>query len=78
MRQHKVFNIKSYFRLKSFEKNLIGKTYVTYDNMNKSNKAILRDLIAATGLVILLKNGFKSSIWQPVWPWNLMNDLEKQ
>ena len=25
-----------------------------------------------------LKLGFKSSIFQPVWPWNLMDDLEKQ
>ena len=41
------------------------------------NKENLRDLIAATGLVILLKDGFKSSIFQPVWPWNLMDDLKK-
>ena len=42
------------------------------------NKANLRDLIAATGLVFLLKIAFKSSIFQPVWPENLMDDLEKQ
>ena len=43
------------------------------------NKANLRDLIAATGLVILLKlDSDKSSIFQLVWPWNLMDDLEKQ
>ena len=39
------------------------------------NKANLRDLIAATGLVILLK--LDSKIFQPVWPWNLMDDPEK-
>ena len=26
----------------------------------------------------LTQIGFKSSIFQPVWPWNLMDDLEKQ
>ena len=26
----------------------------------------------------LTQIGLKSSINQPVWPWNLMNDLEKQ
>ena len=26
----------------------------------------------------LTQIGFKSSIFQPVWPWNLMNDLKKQ
>ena len=41
-------------------------------------KANLRDLIAATGQVILLKIGFKSSIFRPMWPWNLMDDPEKQ
>ena len=25
----------------------------------------------------LTKIGFKSSIFQPVWPWHLMDDLEK-
>ena len=25
----------------------------------------------------LIEIGFKSSIFQPVWPWNLMDDLEK-
>ena len=38
----------------------------------------LRDLIAAIGLVILFKFGLKSSICRPMWPWNLMDDLEKQ
>ena len=37
----------------------------------------MRELIAATGLVILLKIGPKSSIFRPVWPWNLMDDIEK-
>ena len=32
----------------------------------KINKANLRDLIAATGLVVLLKIGFKLPIFQPV------------
>ena len=36
-----------------------------------------RDLIAATGLVILLKMDSKHRIFQPVWPWNLMDDLKK-
>ena len=40
-------------------------------------KANLRDLIAATGLVILLKFDPKSSIFQPAWPWNLMDDLKQ-
>ena len=35
----------------------------------------LRELIATTGLVILLKIGFKSAICWPVWPWNLMAHL---
>ena len=37
------------------------------------NKANLRDLIAATGLLILLNLDSKSLIFQPVWPWNLMD-----
>ena len=41
------------------------------------NKANLRDLIAATGLVFLLKIGFKSLIFGPMWPGNLMEDLKK-
>ena len=41
------------------------------------NKAAnLRDLLAATSDHTQI--GFKSSIFQPVWPWNLMGDLEKQ
>ena len=38
-----------------------------------NNKANLRDSLTVTSPVI-----FKSSIFQPVWPWNLMDDLEKQ
>ena len=41
------------------------------------SKANLRELIAATGLAILLKIGFKSAIFLPVWPWNLMDDLKQ-
>ena len=41
------------------------------------NKANLRDLIAATSLVILRKIGFKSSIFRSMWSSNLMDDLEK-
>ena len=26
----------------------------------------------------LTQSGFKSSIFQPVWPWNLMEDPKKQ
>ena len=44
----------------------------------KNNKANLRDLIAATGLVFLFKIGFKSLIFLTVWPGNLMEDLKKQ
>ena len=40
------------------------------------NKANLRDLIAATGLLILAQIWSRSSIFQPVWPWNLMDDLK--
>ena len=42
-----------------------------------NNKANLRDLIAAYGLVILLKLDLKSWIFQPVWPCNLMDDPKK-
>ena len=41
------------------------------------NKANLRDLIAATSLVILRKIGFKSSIFQSMWSSNLVDDIEK-
>ena len=37
----------------------------------------LRDLIAATSLVILRKIGFKSSIFRSMWSSNVMVDLEK-
>ena len=46
--------------------------------VKKKNKANLRDLIAATGLVILLKLDSNRRIFQPMWPWNLMDDPEKQ
>ena len=36
------------------------------------NKANLRDLIAATSLVILLEIGFKSSFMRSMWPSNLI------
>ena len=41
------------------------------------NKANLRDLIAATGLLILLKLDSNHQLFSPVWTWNLMDDLEK-
>ena len=41
------------------------------------NKANLRDLITATGLVFLLKIGFKLLSFGPMWPRNLMEDLKK-
>ena len=41
-----------------------------------ANKANLRDLKAATGLVI--SNWIQIVNFQTVWPWNLMDDLEKQ
>ena len=45
--------------------------YVKYPSMNKAN---LRDLIAATGLVI--SNWIQIINFSPVWQWNLMDDLE--
>ena len=42
------------------------------------NKANMRDLIAATGLVFLLKLDQSFFIFQPVWPWNDMDELKKQ
>ena len=41
------------------------------------NKANLKDLTAATSLVILRKIGFKSPIFWSMWSSNLMDDLEK-
>ena len=41
-----------------------------------NNKANLRDLIAATGLVILLKLDSNRRLFSPLWPCNLMDDLE--
>ena len=41
------------------------------------NKANLRDLIAATGLVILLKLDSNHRFFSPMSLWNLMDDLEK-
>ena len=45
-------------------------------DLHKTNKANLRALIAATGLVFLLKIGFKSLIFGPMWTGNLMEDLK--
>ena len=45
-------------------------------DLHKTNKANLRDLIVATGLVFLLKIGFKSLIFGPMRPRNLMEDLK--
>ena len=43
------------------------------------NKANLRDLKAATGLLSgNAQFGSKSVMFCPVWPWNLMDDLGKQ
>ena len=41
-------------------------------------KANLKDLIAATGQVILLKLDSNRRFFQPVWPWNFMDDPENQ
>ena len=46
-------------------------------SLRYSNKAILRDLIAATSLVILLKLDSSRRFFQPMWPWNLMDDPEQ-
>ena len=44
----------------------------------KINKANLRDLIAATGLVFLHKIGLKSLIFWPMWHGNFMEEVENQ
>ena len=49
---------------------------VSVKSEGKYNKANLRDLTAASGLVIILKIEFKSLIFRPIWPWNAMDDLE--
>ena len=49
-----------------------------YNGFIEENKANLRDLIAATGLVILLKFDPNHRFFCPLWPWNLMDDLGKQ
>ena len=46
------------------------------DDKYITNKANLRDLIAATGLVI--SNWIQIVDFQPVWPWNLIDDLKKK
>ena len=56
----------------------ITNTSIPFRLRSFQNKANLRDLIAATSLVILFKIGFKSSIFWSMWPSNLMEDLEKQ
>ena len=43
-----------------------------------NNKANLRDLIAATGLVIVLKLDSYHWFFQSVWPKNTVDDIEKQ
>ena len=45
-------------------------------NWTSNNKAYLRDLIAATDLVI--SNWIQIVNFPPMWPQNLMDDLEKQ
>ena len=59
---------------------LICKETNTYNDWNtitfNYNKANLWDLIAATGLVFLLEIGFKSLIFGPMWPGNLMEYLK--
>ena len=59
---------------------IVMKYMFKFDSMSITppNKANLTDLMAATGLVILLIIEFKSSIFQGVWPSNLMDDLAKQ
>ena len=51
-------------------------TMICQINLAEWNKANLRDLMDATRLEILFKIGFKSSIFRPLWPWNLMDDLK--
>ena len=53
--------------------NQAGKQATRLGTLIWINKANLRDLIAVTGLVILLK----WLINEPMWPWNLINDLKK-
>ena len=47
---------------------------ISYYHINKAN---LRDLIAETDLIFLLKIGFKSLIFGPMWLGNLMEDLKE-
>ena len=42
------------------------------------NEANLRDLVAVASLLILPKLDLNDRFFQPVWPENLMDDLEKQ
>ena len=58
----------------------LGNKFLRNLNQNTifiQHKANLRDLIAATSLVFLLKIGLKLLIFGTVWPRNLMEDLEK-
>ena len=75
----KIIESKKWYPINTCKK-CLEKMYKIPKNKNAPsfNKANLRNLIAATGLEMLLKIGFKSSIFQPVCPWNLMDDLEKQ
>ena len=50
--------------------------YQTYTPNVILKKANLRDLVAVTGQVILLKLDSKPSVIWPVLPWNLMDDLD--
>ena len=56
--------------------NAVASAQLTFQMFTLLNKANLRDLIAATGLVI--SNWIQIVNFPPVWPWNLKDDLEKQ
>ena len=57
---------------------ITAKKHFFFFCIDMKNKANLRDLIAATGRVILLEIGIKSWIFLPMYDWNLMDDLETQ
>ena len=54
---------------------LFPRCHITITTQNKAN---MRDLIAATGLVFWHKIRFKSLTFGPMWPGNLMEDLKKK
>ena len=65
LRMYKMMH-KKVLLLKTHVQTYMFNALTARSELNGHNKANLRDLIAATGLVILPKIRFKSSIFQPV------------